>query len=150
MGTIIKCRILELWARLMQPVTAFVAHSSGDWELALLIHQVQQRIWSLSARQTQQSSWTQLNRFAKSSYPSLSNTSVFTRQLLLKSPPLKEKGGFLPAVTCTITFWGDGQEKEVLVPYLRVSQSLGMAPSVHVHCYTKHSFHFILFSPLYF
>lgn len=111
-------------------------------------HEVQQRIWSLPARQTQQSSWTQLNRFAKSSYPSLSNTSVFTRQLLWKSPPLKEEGGCLPAVTCTITFWGDSQEKEVLVPYLRVSQSLGMAP--YVHWYTKYLFHFILFSPLYF
>lgn len=49
----------------------------------------------------------------------------------MKPPPLKEKGNFLPAVTCTITFRGEGQEKEVLLPYLRVS--LGMA---HLYMYT--------------
>lgn len=94
---------------------------------------------------TQQSIWTQLNRFAKSSSQNLTLHYLPGSCCWSLFPEGKR---WLSAVTCPIIFQGEGQKKEVLLPYL-VSQSLGMAPSVHVHCCTKYLFCFI-FSPLYF
>lgn len=77
----------------------------------------------------------------------MSSTSIFARQLLLKSLTLQKEDGLLPAVTCTVTFRGVGQEKEVLLPYLKSLKVLRYGPYTHVQLLHKAFISFYTISP---